>query len=81
MQADGVVADRNSYFYAISACSRHGQARAAQMLLQEMREREATGGPPPDLMLYAVAIKACAGGKSWRHALRLLEEMRSIGGE
>lgn len=81
MQRDGVAADRNSYFFAVSACSRRGEARTAQELLAEMRAAQAEGGPAPDLLLYAVAVKACAGGRSWRQALCLLEEMSTAGGE
>lgn len=81
MQRDGVAADRNSYFFAVSACSRRGEARTAQELLAEMRAAQAEGGPAPDLLLYAVAVKACAGGRSWRQALHLLEEMSTAGGE
>lgn len=93
MRADGVVADRNSYFFAVSACSRRGEARTALELLAEMTAGQAKeggragggggggGGPAPDLLLYAVTVKACAGGKSWRQALRVLDEMSAAGGE
>lgn len=76
-----MAADRNSYFFAVSACSRRGEARTAQQLIDEMREAQAGGGPAPDLLLYAVAVKACAGSRSWWQALRLLEEMSVAGGE
>lgn len=81
MQADGVAADRNSYFFAISACSRRGQARTALELLAEIKASRGEGGPAPDLLLYAVAIKACAGGRLWQEALDLLDEMDADGGE
>lgn len=81
MQRDGVAADRNSYFFAVSACSRGGEATTAQELLAEMTAAQAEGGPAPDLLLYAVTAKACAGGRSWRQAFRLLEEMSAAGGE
>lgn len=81
MQTDGVSANRNSYFFVISACSRRGEARTALEILAEMRTGQEKGGPVPDLLLYAVAIKACAGGGFWRQALRLLGEMSAAGGE
>lgn len=81
MLADGVAADRNSYFFVVSACSRRGEARTAQKILSEMRAEQANGGPKPDLLLYSVVIKACAGGKAWRQAWRLLDEMVTSGGE
>lgn len=81
MQSDGVTADRNSYFFTVSACSRRGEGRTAQKLLAEMRAGEAEGGPAPDLLLFAVVVKACAKGKWWRQALLLLDEMSAAGGE
>eukprot|EP00903_Cladosiphon_okamuranus_P008706 g8340.t1 len=37
------------------------------------------GPPAPDLLVYAVVMKACAWGKLWRQALRLLDEMSAEG--
>ena len=79
-----MAADRNSYFFAVSACSRRGEARTALELLAEMtsgQDKGGGGGPSPDLLLYAVTVKACAGGKAWRQALGLLDEMSAAGGE
>ena len=43
---------------------------------------ERVGPPPvPDLLVYAVVVKACAWGKLWRQAVRLLDEMSAEGGE
>ncbi|CAM9219017.1 unnamed protein product, partial [Scytosiphon promiscuus] len=99
MQSDGVKPDRDSFFFVMSACSKHGEAKTALALLAEMtaahrqqpkkKRRRQAGGvvggsdegvtPAPDLLLYAVAIKACAWGKRWRQALRLLDEMTAAG--
>lgn len=81
MQQDQVPPDRNSYFFVISACSQTGEARTALKLLGEMRQGQVSGGPEPDLLLYGVVIKACAGGRLWRQALQILEEMELAGGE
>ncbi|CAN0490517.1 unnamed protein product, partial [Hapterophycus canaliculatus] len=82
MQSDGVKPDRDSFFFVVSACSKRGEAKTALMLLNEMTQTEGAVGeddegesPAPDLLLYAVVMKACAWGKRWRQALRLLEEM------
>lgn len=81
MQTDRVAPDRNSYFFVISACSRRGEASTAVELVGEMQRGQAGGGPVPDLLLFSVAIKACAYGRRWQQAVRLLGDMESAGGE
>ncbi len=47
-------------------------------------EGEGVGGelaPAPDLLVYGVVVKACAWGRRWRQAIRLLDEMSAAGGE
>ncbi|CAM9887318.1 unnamed protein product, partial [Ectocarpus fasciculatus] len=42
-------------------------------------EEDEDGAPVPDLLLYAVVMKACAWGKRWQQAVRLLDDMSGAG--
>lgn len=44
-------------------------------------EEDEDGALAPDLLLYAVVMKACAWGKRWQQAVRLLDDMSAAGGE
>ncbi|CAN0528455.1 unnamed protein product [Ectocarpus sp. 8 AP-2014] len=69
------------------------EARRQQQQQQQQQQRagggsggygevkDENGAPAPDLLLYAVVMKACAWGKRWQQAIRLLDDMSAAGGE
>ena len=84
MDMEGVVRDAFTYSAAIGACERMGQWQHAISLYLDMLEKSVEdgsrgGGVRPNVVILNNVLNACATGRQWKLALRLLVESRDVG--
>ena len=83
MEQEGIERDAFTYSAAIGACERKGQWQFAVDLYQDMVATCAGGTLgariKPNVILLNNVLNACATGRQWKLALRLLVESRALG--
>lgn len=84
MDLEGVARDAFTYSAAIGACERMGQWQHAISLYLDMLEKTVNtsssgGSVRPNVVILNNVLNACATGRQWRLALRLLVESRDAG--
>ncbi|KAJ0244038.1 Pentatricopeptide repeat-containing protein [Hirschfeldia incana] len=79
MQKLNVTADMTSYNILLKTCCLAGRVDLAQDIYKEAKRMESSGLLKLDAFTYCTIIKVFADAKMWKMALKVKEDMQSVG--
>ncbi|KFK24734.1 hypothetical protein AALP_AA8G017500 [Arabis alpina] len=79
MQKLDVIADMTSYNILLKTCCLAGRVDLAQDIYKEAKRMESSGLLKLDAFTYCTIIKVFADAKMWKMALKVKEDMQSVG--
>ncbi|ESQ40192.1 hypothetical protein EUTSA_v10012661mg [Eutrema salsugineum] len=79
MQKLDVTADMTSYNILLKTCCLAGRVDLAQDIYKEAKRMESSGLLKLDAFTYCTIIKVFADAKMWKMALKVKEDMQSVG--
>ncbi|CAN8237442.1 unnamed protein product [Cochlearia groenlandica] len=79
MQKLDVTADMTSYNILLKTCCLAGRVDLAQDIYKEAKRMESSGLLKLDAFTYCTIIKVFADAKMWKMALRVKDDMQSVG--